>query len=58
VAFIVNIRPVVRAGDAWSRTATPLNLVVAVVALSFVVLFIVGIVVDQYPCWTGVPNCD
>jgi hypothetical protein len=54
-----------------AMTATPLlgnarrgvlasrdNLVVAVVIASLVAVFAGGIVVDQLPCWRGVPNCD
>jgi hypothetical protein len=38
--------------------ARPLNLLVALVTLSFILSVVGGIVVDQYPCWVGVPNCD
>ena len=59
IAFAVSARPLVRlarAGDAL--TSKPANLVVAAASLGFVLLFVIGIVVDQYPCWIGVPNCD
>jgi len=36
----------------------PINLVLAITILIFIVTFVGGIVVDQYPCWIGVPNCD
>jgi hypothetical protein len=39
-------------------TSKPANLVVVAASLAFVLLFVVGIFVDQYPCWIGVPNCD
>lgn len=38
--------------------AFPLNLLLSIVILLFIVAFIGAIVVDQYPCWIGVPNCD
>jgi len=59
VAFIANIGPILRDARAGRSIAThPANLVVAIATFSFVALFVGGIVVDQYPCWTGVPNCD
>jgi hypothetical protein len=59
VAFFLNLAPIVRnvrAGN--SITAIPGNLLLAVVILFFVTMFVGGIIVDQYPCWIGVPNCD
>ncbi len=35
-----------------------LNLLLAVAILFFIIMFAGGIIVDQYPCWIGVPNCD
>lgn len=34
------------------------NLVVAALGLCLVLSFIAGVVIDQYPCWMGIPNCD
>lgn len=59
VAFILNVRPIVRDVRAARSIATSrANLLVAIAAFSFVALFVGGIIVDQYPCWIGVPNCD
>lgn len=59
VAFIVNVFPVVRDARAGQSIATNrANLVVAVATFVFVALFVGAIIVDQYPCWIGVPNCD
>ena len=59
VAFAVNLIPVVRDARAGrSVTTHPVNLALAVVILIFVGAFVVSVVVDQYPCWIGVPNCD
>lgn len=59
VAFIVNVAPVVRDARAGRSIATnPANLLVAVVTFGFVAFFVGSIIVDQYPCWIGVPNCD
>lgn len=59
MAFIVNLTPIVRnvrAGN--SITAYPSNVLLAIVILFFITGFVGGIIVDQYPCWIGVPNCD
>lgn len=59
VAFVVSVAPIVRSARAGNGVARdPFNLAVAVATLSLVILFVVGIIVDQYPCWIGVPNCD
>jgi|GEM_PF-419008 len=51
--------PIVRAMQAGgSLFAHPMNLMLAVVILSFIAMLVVGLIVDQYPCWIGVPNCD
>lgn len=41
-----------------SRFAYRTNMLVAAVGLCLVLSFIAGVVIDQYPCWMGVPNCD
>jgi hypothetical protein len=41
-----------------SLFAHPINLMLALVTLSFITMLVVGLVVDQFPCWMGVPNCD
>jgi hypothetical protein len=45
-----------RAGG--SLLTHPVNMLLAAVILIFIVMFVGGIIIDQYPCWTGVPNCD
>ncbi len=45
-----------RAGCRW--TARPYHLALAVGLSLIVLLGVGGLVVDQYPCWQGVPNCD
>ena len=58
-AFIVTLSPVVRDARAGRPfLAHPVNLALATVILVLAVAFVVSIVVDQYPCWIGVPNCD
>lgn len=59
VAVAVSAWPMVRSARAGvPLTSKPANLVVAAASLAFVLLFVFGIIVDQYPCWIGVPNCD
>ena len=51
--------PIVRTLQAGgSLFAHPINLVLALVTLSFITMLVVGVVVDQFPCWIGIPNCD
>ncbi len=59
VAGIIARTPIVRTIRAGgSLLAHPINLTLAVVILSFVTLLVVGLSIDQFPCWIGVPNCD
>jgi hypothetical protein len=59
VAFIVNVVPIARGARAGRGIATsPANLLVATATFALVAFFVGAIVVDQYPCWIGVPNCD
>ena len=58
-AFIINLIPVVRTLRAGGGlTSHPVNLVLAIATLATIAMIIGGIIVDQYPCWIGVPNCD
>lgn len=55
----INWIPLWRAHQAGvSLRAYPLNLTLALLILAVLVLFVGAIIVDQYPCWRGVPNCD
>jgi len=59
VALVFAVAPIVRGVRAGlGIAANPLNLLAAGVISALVVSFVAGIVVDQYPCWVGVPNCD
>lgn len=58
-AFIIARAPIARTRRAGgSLYAHPLNLLVAALIVTYLALFVIGVVVDQYPCWIGVPNCD
>ena len=59
VAFSISVtllRRTMRAGG--SLLAHPINLALAVVSLALILTFVGGFIVDQYPCWVGIPNCD
>ena len=59
LGLIVNLMPVmrdVRAGNGWA--AHPINLLIATALVIFVGILVISFVVDQYPCWIGIPNCD
>ena len=59
LACVIVRAPIVRTMRAGgSLLAHPINLMLAVVILSFITMLVVGLIVDQYPCWIGVPNCD
>ena len=59
ILFIVTVMPIIRNVRAGNRLlASPINLVFRVVFLSFIMWMWFGIVIDQMPCFLGVPNCD
>lgn len=58
-AIVLSVAEVVlawRAGRGWR--ARPYHLGLAVGLVLLLVGGMTGIVVDQAPCWQGVPNCD
>ena len=59
LGFIISLVPVVRnvrTGD--DLTANPVNLLIAAALFIFIATLVTGFIIDQYPCWIGVPNCD
>jgi hypothetical protein len=59
VAFIINLLLIVRTVQAGGNITThAVNLVLAIVTLAAILIVAGAIIVDQYPCWVGVPNCD
>jgi uncharacterized membrane protein len=58
-AFILVLAPVVRSVRAGnSVTANPVNLLVKVTFLALVAAMWGALMIDQAPCFIGVPNCD
>jgi len=59
VGFVVSVIPVIQSIQTGNGiAANPINLLLAVTILFFIVAFAAVIIIDQYPCWVGVPNCD
>lgn len=59
ILFIITMMPIVRnirAGN--SIIANPVILLLRVVFLVFIAWLWVGLLIDQMPCFLGVPNCD
>lgn len=59
IAGYVASMPIVRTLQAGgSLFAHPIHLVIVVVLSFFFAVGIIGMIVDQWPCFLGVPNCD
>jgi hypothetical protein len=59
VGFTISVIPIVRSKKIGNGVAAnPINLFLSTFILFFILAFISSIVIDQYPCWKGVPNCD
>lgn len=59
LACVIVRAPIARAMRAGgSLFAHPVNLALAAAILTLVTVVVGGIIVDQFPCWIGVPNCD
>jgi len=58
-AFIVTLAPIVRTIRAGnSLLANPIALLVRVAFLALIAMMWGGVLIDQLPCFLGVPNCD
>ena len=59
LAFILTLMPILRNLRAEKRSMTnPLSLLPRVGLLIFIAWFWVSLILDQMPCFLGVPNCD
>ena len=59
MAFIVILVPIVRTVRAGnSIMANPINLLFRAAFLALIAMTWGGILIDQIPCFIGVPNCD
>jgi len=58
-AFIIILMPVVRSVRAGqSVRANPIKLLLRVAFLALIAMMWGSIVIDQLPCFMGLPNCD
>ena len=58
-AFILILVPIVRTARAGqSLMVNPLTLLSRVALLALIAMMWGGILIDQMPCFVGVPNCD
>lgn len=59
VGLVVSVVPLFRDARSGRRLVnSPANLFVGIILLIFTATLVVHFVIDQYPCWMGVPNCD
>jgi hypothetical protein len=59
VIFVLILMPIVRAMRAGNiATANPLFIALKVVFMGLMAWAWIGLVIDQMPCFLGVPNCD
>lgn len=59
ILFMIILMPIVRTIRAGnSIMASPVSLLIRVVILVLVAWLWTGILIDQMPCFLGVPNCD
>ena len=59
VAAVITLRPAVqRMRVGAGVAANTVNLLLGAAILVFLTTIVVTFIVDQYPCWIGVPNCD
>ena len=59
MAFITILVPIVRTVRAGnSILASPISLLFRVAFLALIAMMWGGIIIDQLPCFIGVPNCD
>ncbi len=59
LGFIISLVPIVRNVRAgYGFAANSVNLLITVALFIFIATLVIGFIIDQYPCWIGVPNCD
>jgi hypothetical protein len=59
ILFIITMKPILRNIRAGNNIiANPVILLLRVVFLAFIAWLWVSLLIDQMPCFLGVPNCD
>jgi hypothetical protein len=56
--FIVILAPLVRNIKAGNAMTKPVALLLRVASLAVITMMWTGMVIDQLPCFLGIPNCD
>jgi hypothetical protein len=58
-AGIIAGRPIVSTLQAGGSLFThPINLIIVIFILSTFAIGLAGLMIDQWPCFIGIPNCD
>jgi hypothetical protein len=58
-AFVLLLLPLARRFRASTRPPTsPLRLALGVPAMALIAIVWIALLIDQWPCFLGVPNCD
>ncbi len=59
VSLTLNVIAIVRANRSGAGLSTlTLNIILAVTVSALILTLLGAFIVDQYPCWIGIPNCD
>lgn len=59
LGFVISLVPMVRNVRAgYGFMVNRVNLSIAAALFIFIAALVIVNVIDQYPCWIGVPNCD
>jgi hypothetical protein len=53
---LVQLRRIRRSGGTVLEH--PMNLALALACFALIATLAIGLIIDQWPCWQGVPNCD
>jgi hypothetical protein len=56
--FVLVLRPLVRKPSVWAARPSLLSVLPRIATLIFIAWMWVAVVLDQMPCFLGVPNCD
>ena len=59
VLFTITLLPIIRTMQSGENILThPTLLLLRVIFMAFITLMWINIIIDQMPCFMGVPNCD
>lgn len=59
IGFVISLVPIVKnIRHSNGIMLSPFNFLTAAVLFIFLAILVTGFIIDQYPCWIGVPNCD